>query len=220
MGYQNANLVAVWHGDLPGASFKALIRMALSSRDADDPPRYHGGPGPLLLALGRHEVEPDDATDEARRMREANEEALRAAIQPLRKRGLVTYAVTPVRGRAPEYWLYLDPSKGQANPGGRARETLAPKASKGQANPGGRARETLAPEMKDQMSRPEEEKTNSTSVSTSPGAQDHYAAAHDRLSALPDLGASLLAQVPDGPLRERVIAAAHLAPPTPTRETA
>jgi len=112
VGYQNANQVAVWHGYLPGASFKVLIRMALSSRDRDTPPRYHAGPGPLLLAIGRREVEPGDASVEAERARAVNAEMLRRAVTPLRDLGLVSYAVRPARGRTPEYWLHLEPRPG------------------------------------------------------------------------------------------------------------
>jgi hypothetical protein len=126
MGYHNANAVAVWHGGLPGASFKVLIRMALSTRDADDPPHYRGGPAPLLLSLGRHEVDQADTSDAARVMREANEKALQRAVQPLRALGLVTYAVTPGRGRTAEYHLHLhlQPVDKSAVEGDRGTETV------------------------------------------------------------------------------------------------
>ena len=214
MGYQNANLVAVHWGHLPGTSFKVLVRMALSSSDRDEVPRYFAGPGPLLLALGRVEVEPGDVSDEARRVRECSEEMLRKAVQVLRQMGLVTYAVTPARGRTPEYWLHLEPGKGQRFVGKRANDSLGQNPERANDSLGRTAvypNDSLAPEKRTSEDlQADEGQTNSAQVTSSPADEDPYAAAHRILSTLPDLGAALLARVGDGPLRTRVIAAAAL----------
>lgn len=176
MGYQNANIVAAMFGHLPGASFKVLVRMALSSADKDKPAHYFAGPGPLLLALGRHDPDDADGSRDADLARHANAVALRAAVGPLRRAGIVSYAVAPGRGRTAEYWLHLDPfsagkpcAQPQGNPalsGPIAQENPAPCPITPQENPA-----PIDEEL--QMRSSDERETGSSSVSSSPARLIH-----------------------------------------------
>lgn len=183
MGYRNAGLVTAYWGTLPGAAFKVLTRMALSSRDGDKPPHYRAGTGPLLIAMGRPLPEPEDHSDDAERVRECNAEMLRRAVLQLRQAGVVTYAVAPARHRTPEYWLHLEPALAQQIVGARPNKSLGqeparPNKSLGQepSRPPG----SLGSEMKDLQMSSKTDEAETTALGfkvTSParviGSTDH-----------------------------------------------
>ena len=174
MGYQNANLVAVHGGYLPGASFRVLMRMAMSTDDKDSRPRYFAGPGPMLLILGRPEPEPTDRSAEAISIRHANAVALRSAVAPLRDAGIVSYAVEPTRHRTPEYWLHLN-LLGAGKSCANAQGNPASKPDMAQGNPAPRprsAQENPAPIDKDllEIRTSDKGETRSSSVVVSPAS--------------------------------------------------
>lgn len=96
-------------GHLAGNPFRVLICMALRARgDEAGAPRYRDGPAPLLQALGRTDPPPDDVSDEAERVRHANDVTLRRAIGDLLKADVITYAVRARKGEPAQFRLHLD----------------------------------------------------------------------------------------------------------------
>ncbi|HEY6793283.1 MAG TPA: hypothetical protein VI248_01230 [Kineosporiaceae bacterium] len=216
MGYRNVELVVQQFGDLSGSAFKVLTCMAHWAHDGTDPPKYYKGRADLLLALGRVDPPDDDASPEADRLRNANSKALREAVAELRAAGIVSYAVTPTKHRTPEYFLHLQPTAERAarlaSPHGKRAATRTENVRRDLDRRTETVRmphENRAPKEK-RPRRADQVEIQSPEVTTSPAAEDPYAAAHEILAQLPDLGAALLASVADGPLRERVIAAAAL----------
>lgn len=201
MGAGNALLVLHNWAHLPANARFVLLKIALIILDEDPKPRWWGGEEPLLKALGREDPPPDDMSEEADRVRHANDVALRRSLADLVKAGALSYAVRPVKGRRAEYlahWMPQgEPAAYAGSPCGIRRESL--QIPQGEPVP----KEDLGGERNRRGIR-------SPEVTTSPAAEDPYAAAHEILAQLPDLGAALLASVADGPLRERVIAAAAL----------
>lgn len=136
MGYRNVGFVVGLYGDLSGNAHKVLTCMAFWAHDDGRPPRYFKGPDDLLLSMGRINPMDGDTSPGAVRARDANAEALRAAVAELRRRGLVTYAVKPAKGRTAEYHLHLEPTlergvtqvSTQENPGAQPRKTLGSRA--------------------------------------------------------------------------------------------
>lgn len=109
MGAGNVMLVSHHWADLPANPYKILVRMALVILDDTDKPRWWGGDGPLLDALGRSEV--SDGSPEGDRALETGDVLLRRAIRHLVKAGALEYAVRPVKGRRAEYWVHWMPEQ-------------------------------------------------------------------------------------------------------------
>lgn len=109
MGAGNALLVSRHWPHLPANPYKILVRMALVILDDTDKPRWWGGDGPLLDALGRSDV--SDGSPEGERALETGDVLLRRAIRHLVREGALEYAVRPVKGRRAEYWVHWMPEQ-------------------------------------------------------------------------------------------------------------
>jgi hypothetical protein len=120
MGAGNVSLVSINYASVPGNAFKILVKMALICLDSDVKPRWWGGDGILLSALGRVNPPDEDDSEEAKAVRHANGVALRAAVNDLVKAGAATYAVRPSRSKQAEYWLHWEPQGKPAVRAGKA----------------------------------------------------------------------------------------------------
>lgn len=105
---------------LPSNPRFVLLMMALTVLDRDPNPRWWGGDDLLLRALGRSSPADDDPSVAAEKARHANDVAVRRCVSELVKAGALSYAVRPVKGRRPEYWMHLVP---QADPAASDRES-------------------------------------------------------------------------------------------------
>lgn len=115
MGAGNVKLVFARWGDLPGNAFRALIFMAVTSMDEDDPPLFWGGRESLAVALGRTVPDSDLDDDESRLEREATFKAVKRTVQDLAKAGAITTVNVARPGRNAVYALNLSRKTGDEN---------------------------------------------------------------------------------------------------------
>jgi len=101
MGAGNVVKVCLNWADLPSASFRVLVQMAVVALDRDSPPIYWGGRAPLIRVLGRGD-DPDDV----------DYKALKRAMTPLLRSGVVAVDKSSGPGHAARYSLHLDPPTG------------------------------------------------------------------------------------------------------------
>jgi hypothetical protein len=81
MGAGNVKAVYALWADLPDRPFRVLAYMALTAKDADDPPMFWGGRESLAVAIGR-KVSPNDSEASVR----TTFRAVRSAVKHRRGR--------------------------------------------------------------------------------------------------------------------------------------
>jgi hypothetical protein len=111
MGAGNIRLVYVYWHDLPGAPFRALVYMALRTRDNEPEPQFWAGREELAFALGR--IVPPVTDNESRRVRRAAFQAVKDATGVLLRRGAIATAERAGPGRNAVYALRLTPERGR-----------------------------------------------------------------------------------------------------------
>jgi len=219
MGSGNVGMVYARWGHLPDRPFRLLVFMALVSMDEDEPPMFYKGREAMGVALGRlipPAPAPTDLSERAeqfRKERRADFEAVKNALRQLTKVGVVVCERESGPGQVAVYSLRLKAGMGKVSPVEQGRPGL----STGKVSPVEQGRPGLPPSPIEHQE--PKVSTTSTQVGTSPGAAANsesknleleYAKASEILSRLPDLGSEYLSRVPDGPLRDQVIAAAAL----------
>nr|WP_146177743.1 hypothetical protein [Sphaerisporangium cinnabarinum] len=107
MGASNASAAFIVGSDLPHVQKIVLIRMALVTLDADQPPRYFAGWELLALALGYDVPPTTDQSPEAKSRRHTARTNVRRALAELKRKGLITSHGFARQGRNAEYHLHL-----------------------------------------------------------------------------------------------------------------
>lgn len=220
MGSANVGLAYARWGHLPDRPFRLLAFMALVSLDEDDPPMFYKGREAMAVALGRilpPAPAPTDFSDRAeqfRKARRADFEAVKNALRPLTKIGVVVCERESGPGQVAVYSLRLHAPTGKASPVEQGRPGL----STGKVSPVEQGRPGLPPSPIE----PQEPKVSPTSsqVVTSPAAVENesqkdefgYAQAVEILQTLPDLGSEYMSHVADldGGMQAQVVAAARI----------
>jgi hypothetical protein len=107
MGAGNVKAVYALWADLPDRPFRVLAYMALTAKDADDPPKFWGGRESLAVAIGR-KVSPNDSEASVR----TTFRAVRSAVKQLIEADAIKLDRHHAPGVPARYALQLRPNRG------------------------------------------------------------------------------------------------------------